>query len=130
MRVSRQPLEELKNTRDFFEEKLRIAHVDVEHEPDLLPLAGETFTLQSAKTKDNDHPDIRTKGFWNRGKSAFFDIKVIYLNAPTHRNTPVLTALRNAEKEKNRFYGQRIRDWYSRASSYRRSQKARIQHRR
>jgi hypothetical protein len=97
-------------TRDFFVRKFRTIHSDVEEEPKLIPLTGEHMALITAKTEDDAHPDSRVRGFWVRGQSAFFDNKVIYLNAPTHRHTPVQTVLRNAEKAKMRSYNQRIRE--------------------
>jgi hypothetical protein len=98
------------DTKELIASEMAAVHPDVEIEPELQPLTGERFRLKTTKTEDEAHPDIRTKGFWIRHQSAFFDIKVMYLNAPTHRYTPIMKALSEAEKVKRRENDQRIRE--------------------
>ena len=47
---------------------------DVEREPPLLPLTGETIIPLSANRRDDARADIRGRGFWGRQQSAFFDV--------------------------------------------------------
>ena len=49
----------------------------VQTEPDLQPLTGETFSLQTANGQDNARLDIQACGFWGeRRQDAFFDVRV------------------------------------------------------
>ena len=48
---------------------------DVQVEPQLQPLNGEQVSSGSV-TGDEARLDIRARGFWRSGQSAFFDIRV------------------------------------------------------
>ena len=77
-------------------------------EPRLLPLTGEVLSLSSANTEDNARLDIKARGFFREGKTAYFDIRVTNLNAPSYQNKSTETVLKNAEQEKKRSYNQRV----------------------
>ena len=83
---------------------------DVEREPPLLPLTGETIILQSANRRDDAKADIRARGFWGQQQSALFDIRVFHPNAPSYRRTSIPAMYRRHEQAKNREYGDRIRE--------------------
>ena len=53
---------------------------DTEIEPKLLPLSGELHGRTTNRSNEA-RLDIRTRGFWERGQQAFFDIRVLDLNA-------------------------------------------------
>ena len=82
---------------------------DVEKEPALQPLTGETIIPQSANRKDDARVDIRTRGFWGRQQCAFLDIRVFHPNAQSYRNTNIPALYRQHEQIKKREYGDRVR---------------------
>ena len=49
---------------------------DVDVEPQLLPVTGETFKYRRVNTSTEARVDIKPRGFWVRGQQAFFDMKV------------------------------------------------------
>eukprot|EP00794_Sanderia_malayensis_P011384 gene11384-12571_t len=73
-------------------------------EPRLLPLTGEVLSLSSANTEDNARLDIKARGFFREGQTAYFDIRVTNLKAPSYQNKSTETVLKNAEQEKKRSY--------------------------
>ena len=55
---------------------------DVNVEPHLQPLSGETLAIRSTATKDNSRLDIAASGFWGgRFERAFFNIRVIKISS-------------------------------------------------
>ena len=42
----------------------------------LLPVIGETLNNQTANTSNEAKVDIKSRGFWVRGREAFFDVRV------------------------------------------------------
>ena len=51
---------------------------DVNVEPRLQPLSGQTFATRSTAIEDNSRLDIAASGFWGgRFKRAFSDVRVI-----------------------------------------------------
>ena len=83
---------------------------DVEREPPLLPLTGETIIPQSANRREDARADIRARGFWGWQQGAFFDVRVFHPNAPSYRHTSIPTMYRKHEQAKKREYGDRIRE--------------------
>ena len=81
---------------------------DVEKEPLLLPLQGESLRLKTATTDPNARLDGRIRGFWCRGQSAFFDNRIFYPDADSYRNKPLLDVYRHHEQEKMRLYNERM----------------------
>ena len=65
------------------------------------------FDLKSTNTEDEARLDIKTRGFYRQGQSAFFDIRLAHLN--TVSNKPQATgkiSLRH-ENKKKRAYNRR-----------------------
>ena len=48
---------------------------NVETEPKLQPLSGETFEYKSANKEDEARSDIKCTGLWRSMRQAFFDVK-------------------------------------------------------
>ena len=82
---------------------------DVQVEPSLLPVDGETITPASAIRSDEARADVRVTGFWGRCQGAFFDVRVFHPNAPSYLRTQPVSLFRRHELEKKREYGDRVR---------------------
>ena len=82
---------------------------NVETEPTLLPLSGETFQRRTANVEANARQDIRAQGFWGgQRESAFFDVRVFNPYAPSNSTGSQAANYRRHEKEKRRTYERRI----------------------
>ena len=77
-------------------------------EPHLIPLDGETFDLRSANTSEEARLDIKATGFWRRGQTAFFDVRVTHVNSASNRNQSTESVFLENENEKKRAYLQRV----------------------
>ena len=53
---------------------------NVEVEPQLQPLDNGRFNLGSAVTSLEARLDFKAGGFWSRGVTAFFDVRVTHVN--------------------------------------------------
>ena len=62
---------------------------DVAIEPSLLPVTGEEFVLRSANIEDDSRLDVKARGFYRQGQTAFFDIRIAHLNAESNKNFPI-----------------------------------------
>ena len=80
---------------DFLAKCVKEVRNDVELEPQLLSLTGETFRHRSANRQPDARADLRVRGFWSDSQNAFFDTRVFYPHAngiPTRvRKTTVRT---------------------------------------
>ena len=81
---------------------------DVEREPDLQAVDGETFTTRMTATEDSAKPDIRAHGFYRDGQNAFFDIQLINPNSRSYLNKSVKKVFENCESNKRNKYNERI----------------------
>ena len=54
---------------------------NVEVEPQLQPLDNERFNLRTAVTSPEARLDFKAGGFWSRGVTAFFDVRVTHVNS-------------------------------------------------
>ena len=81
---------------------------DVETEPRLAPLTGESLHPRSANTRDDARSDIRARGFWCRQQNAFFDIRVYYPHASSYLHRSLPSLFKSMEKTKKREYQDRI----------------------
>lgn len=96
--------------RDLTASLLKETCANVTTEPRLQPLTGESLPA-SANREDEARVDIKAKGFWSQGsQEAFFDVRVFHPFAPSYRNTPIATLLKQHENKKKREYGQRVRE--------------------
>ena len=91
------------NIRDLLTTLLGQVCTDVEAEPHLLPVTGEVFDLRSANRDDQARLDIKARGFWQRGQTSFFDVRVTHVNCQSQQDLlppPVsLRATRKPRKE-------------------------------
>ena len=63
--------------RDSFANMLGEICFDVEIEPNLLPLQGESFANKTTSTEDDARLDIKANGLWDsRFTKTFFDVKI------------------------------------------------------
>ena len=80
---------------------------DVETEPALQEITGETLN-SGANLASDTHRDIRTRGFWERQKSTFFDIRVCHPNADSYKDLTPEQVYRLHENKKKSIYERRV----------------------
>ena len=85
----------------------KVGH-DVEAEPHLQAVTAETMDHLTANTQDESRPDIKARGFWQRGQTAFFDIRVTNGTCKSQANKSTATIFEAHEAMKKREYLQRI----------------------
>ena len=90
-------------------ESLSMVCSDVEIEPVLQDISGEHLNRGSNKAKDA-RLDIHARGFWERHRSAFFDVRVCHPNAVSYRDLEPQQIYRIHENEKKRLYSERVLD--------------------
>ena len=83
---------------------------NVEIEPRLQPLDNERFHLRSAVTSSEARLDIKAGGFWARGITAFFDVRVTHVNSKCYQSKPTSEVFKEQGEEKKRKYQQRVLD--------------------
>ena len=84
---------------------------NVEVEPQLQPLDNERFNLRCTVTSPGARLDLKAGGFWSRGVSAFFDVRVTHVNSKSNQGKATSTIFKEQEKEKKRKYQQRVLDY-------------------
>lgn len=95
--------------RDITAELMTKVCYNVETEPTLLPLSGESFQRRTANVEANARQDIRAQGFWGgQRESAFFDVRVFNPYAPSNSTGSQAANYRRHEMEKRRTYERRI----------------------
>ena len=92
----------------FLAQCMKEVHQDVELEPPLQPLNGETFRHLTANTEPDARADIRVRGFWTNSRNAFFDTRVFYPHARSYQSRSLPSLYKRFESEKKREYGERI----------------------
>ena len=95
--------------RDLEAEFLIMVCSDVEIEPVLQDISGEHLNRGSNKAQDA-RLDIHARGFWERHRSAFFDVRVCHPNAVSYRDLEPQQIYRIHENEKKRLYSERVLD--------------------
>ena len=95
--------------RDLLGEVLDEICVNVSLEPALKPLDGEQLA-PTANSSESARVDIKAGGFWgeSRHECAFFDVRVFYPHARSHRHRSLPQIYRSQEQEKRRQYEERI----------------------
>ena len=95
--------------RDLLGEVLDEICVNVSLEPALKPLDGEQLA-PTANSSESARVDIKAGGFWgeSRHECAFFDVRVVYPHARSHRHRSLPQIYRSQEQEKRRQYEERI----------------------
>ena len=82
--------------------------VDVQSEPHLLPVTDEIMRLKSANTEEGARLDMKARGFWRRGQTAFYDIRVTHVNSKTNSKKSTRDIFREHEEAKKREYLERV----------------------
>ena len=93
--------------RDLEAEMLRMVYNDVEVEPVLQEVTGETLNHGANKAPDA-RLDIHARDFWERQRSAFFDVRVCHPNADSYRDLTPKQIYKKHENEKKRQYAERV----------------------
>ena len=94
--------------RDLTAELLHEVWYDVETEPQLNHVTGETFSHKTANTTDDARVDVSARGFWVRGQKAFFDVRIFNPTAKSYSAQTLSAAHKRSENEKKRSYNDRI----------------------
>ena len=92
---------------DLEAELQNIACYDVAIEPTLQPLAGEELN-RGANTAPDARLDVHYRGFWERQRAAFFDIRVCHPNAASHKELSHKQIYKLHEGEKKQKYASRV----------------------
>ena len=77
-------------------------------EPDLIPVSNETFRFKSANVEKDARLDIKANGFYRRGQTAFFDVRIVHVNAESYKEKETKTIFSQNENEKKRTYLERV----------------------
>ena len=93
--------------RDLEVEMLRMVCNDVEVEPVLQDVTGETLNHGTNKALDA-RLDIHARGVCERQRSAFFDVRVCHPNADSYRHLTPKQTYKKHENEKKRQYAKRV----------------------
>jgi len=84
---------------------------DVQVEPYLHLLSGESLCYKSAVHEDDARVDIRAAGFWNcRHHHSFFDVQVFNVFAKSNQSSSPTAIFRRYKDEKHRAYEEHIRE--------------------
>ena len=71
--------------RDLQDELLEMVCYDVQVEPALQPITGKELARGTNQAPDA-RLDVHCRGFWERQRAAFFDIRVCHPNADSYRD--------------------------------------------
>ena len=93
--------------RDLEAEMLKLLRNDVQIEPVLQEINGDVLTPGTNRAADA-RLDIHASGFWERQGSAFFYVRVCYLNAESYGGLTTKQIYRQHESEKKRMYASRV----------------------
>ena len=85
--------------RDLEAEVLRMVCNDVKVEPVLQDVTRKTLN-HGAKKAPDARLDIHARGFWERQRSTFFDVRVCHPNADSCRDITPKQIYKKHEKEK------------------------------
>ena len=93
--------------RDLEAEMLKMVCNDVEVEPVLQEVTEETLNHGANKAPDA-RLEIHARGFWERQRSAFFDVRVCHLNVDSYRDLTPKQIYKKHENEKRRQYAEKV----------------------
>ena len=71
---------------------------NVEVEPQLQPLDNERFNLRTAVTSPEARLDFKAGGFWSRGVTAFYDVRVTHVNSKCNQGKETSTIFKEQEE--------------------------------
>ena len=86
---------------------LRMVCNGVEIEPVLQDISGEELN-RGTNTAPDALLNIMARGFWERQRSAFFDVRICHPNADSYRDKDPDQTFRQDETEKKRQYASRV----------------------
>ena len=93
--------------RDSGAELLNLVCKDVEAESVLQDITGEVLG-RGANASQEARVDIHARGFWERQRSAFFDVRVCHPNAESYADLTPQQIYSKHENEKKQKYAKRI----------------------
>ncbi|XP_068696931.1 uncharacterized protein [Montipora foliosa] len=93
--------------RDLQAELLDMVCYDVQFEPTLQPITGEELA-RGANQAHDARLDVHCRGFWERQRVAFFNIRVCHPYADSYRDLSPKQIYRIHENEKKRKYNFRV----------------------
>ena len=96
-----------KELRDLEAQMLNLVCHDVEIEPVLQEITGESLVRES-NTAPESWLDIHARGFWSRQGSTFFDVRVCHRHAESYKDLTPQQIYSRHENEKKRMYGSRV----------------------
>ena len=82
--------------------------IDVEEEPLLQEITGETFRRKTTKTEKDARLDLSARGFWMRGQKVFLDVRVFNPLTKCYRTKALAKVHEQHEKEKKVKYAARV----------------------
>ena len=94
--------------RDLLTVAINEVCIDVQSEPHLISLTGEQFRYKTANISEESRLDIKARGFWKYGQTAFFDIRVTRVNAKSNQNSSTKEIFKKHENAKKREYNERV----------------------
>ena len=80
---------------------------DVEEELVLQVVTRETINHAANKASDA-HLDIHARGFWERHRSALFDVRVCHPNVDSYRDLTPKQIYKKHKNEKKRQYAEKV----------------------
>ena len=83
---------------------------NVEVESCLQPMNNERLNLRSAITSPEARLDMKAGGFWLRGVTAFFDMRVTHVNSKSNQGELTANIFKEQENETKRKNQQRVLD--------------------
>ena len=96
------------NIRDVECSLLKVFLNDVESEPPLQPVLNKEGYKATANLEDGARLDVRARGFWREGQSAYFDVRITNLDCASQRNSSTKSVLRTHENQKKNNYNRRV----------------------
>ena len=93
--------------RDKEADMLSMVCNDEEIEPVLQEITGETLNRGANRAPDA-RLNISARGFWERQRTAFFDVRVCHPTADSHRDLSPKEIYRQHKNEKKRQHASRV----------------------
>ena len=94
--------------RDTIADVMKEVCHDVQVEPHLIPIEGESLINSNASTEDNARLDVSGRGVWAPFDRTFIDIRVTHPNCRSNREKPLSLIYQQHENEKKRKYNERV----------------------
>ena len=95
--------------RDLFAKLLSAVAHEVQIEPQLQPLTGESLQ-RNANSDSEARLDVAARGFWQEHEMAFFDIRVFnpFAKSYLNQNQSLESVFRSHKNQKKKSYNQRV----------------------